>query len=428
MRGTFCLKISKYKCWMNRHSRDERADKECGIKIWKIILFGAIALGTGFYSLDSQAQEAKDSEYTIIVSDEISDSVEELENAIKNAFGGVKANEINYRSPEAKRIIKKLKVEFIPYVIFEKNISEKEQFLNLLKKRMIVQKQNEYVIPEDMLFPMGGIFLKRKRMPDRVDLFVMSNCPAGNDALRRMIELLEEYEKNIQIEVHYITIFHEFGISSLHGPEEIKEDIHQALVQKKYPEKFWKYQLLYQQKKETGSICEELEIPVQEITGYHNQGVAILEKDFKLCRELGVQSSPTFLWENRVLFNSQHKYQKFIEKKFKNFKKTSIPAEHNYSENITINFFYSPECSGCHWVLDEHIPYLKEKFPGLVTINYFNIADKENFEKMNLLSKKLGAKGGVIPRVIIDDYVLTGKKEIKEKLETLIEENFSVSH
>ena len=170
MRGTFCLKISKYKCWMNRHSRDERADKECGIKIWKIILFGAIALGTGFYSLDSQAQEAKDSEYTIIVSDEISDSVEELENAIKNAFGGVKANEINYRSPEAKRIIKKLKVEFIPYVIFEKNISEKEQFLNLLKKRMIVQKQNEYVIPEDMLFPMGGIFLKRKRMPDRVDL------------------------------------------------------------------------------------------------------------------------------------------------------------------------------------------------------------------------------------------------------------------
>jgi len=389
------------------------------------LLFASIIVGIVLCLPSSEALEEKNNQYTIIVSDEVSSSVVELKTAIKNVFGDIQANEIDYLSPQAKKIITQLGIEFIPYVIFEKTIVEKKRFSDLEKKRMIVKIQNKYVIPEGMLTPMGGVFFKRKKKPNRLDLFVMSKCPAGNDALRRAADLLKKYKQtNIEIVVHYITDFHEFGISSVHGPEEIKENIHQLLIQEKYPEKFWDYQPLYRQIKDFESICKELNISLQEVTDYHHQGISLLEADFKLCQKFGVRASPSFLWENRFLFISQLEFDKFIIKKFGN----PVLSKSDSSDIVTIDFFYNPVCSGCHWVLEEHIPYLKEKFFELININYYNVDNRENFEKMSELSKKLGVEDGVIPRVIIGEKVLTGRREIEERLEAIIEENFLVVH
>jgi len=86
------------------------------------LLFASIIVGIVLCLPSSEALEEKNNQYTIIVSDEVSSSVVELKTAIKNVFGDIQANEIDYLSPQAKKIITQLGIEFIPYVIFEKTI------------------------------------------------------------------------------------------------------------------------------------------------------------------------------------------------------------------------------------------------------------------------------------------------------------------
>lgn len=378
------------------------------------------AAGLFFPAAEASAPEKKPGGYTIITAEAIEPSTQELKTAIKNVFGDITAQDLDCRTAAARRLIKRRKIEFIPYVIFDKDIESNPEFSKLAQRGMIVKQAGEYIIPQRMIVPLGGEFFKRPRQPDQLDLFVMSKCPAGNDALRRVLECFERYPRDFKVVVHYITTFHEFGISSLHGPEEIKENIRQILIQKHYPEKFWEYQLLYRQGKGFELICRELKLDPFKVTDYHRKGRRLLKKDFELCRELGVWASPTFLWENQLVFTSLDKFKEYLAaSESSSAEETAAQAS---SENaIEVAVFYDPHCAGCHWVLDEYIPLLKDKFTG-IKFTYYNIAAPKNYARMQELEKERGLDPGAIPKVVVGEQVLVGREEIATQLEALLQE------
>ncbi|MCK4248141.1 MAG: hypothetical protein KAX15_00020, partial [Candidatus Omnitrophica bacterium] len=273
------------------------------------VLFLIICIAVVLLSVAPGESAAEETSYTIIVSNSTKSAVKNLQSSISNMMGeNVSHRKIEHHSPEAKEWIDLLEIKFVPYVIFSENIKKYEKFFSLLNNKAIISKNGQYVIPDKMLRPLGIMFLNRPIKSHQLDVFLMSKCPIGNSALQQLNNYLTANPNKFNINIHYIADFNEFGINSVRGAKEIKEDIRQLLVQKYYPDKFWQYHRLYLQKERYEAIFKKIAIDAAIIDSHKEDGLKLLKKDFNLYNELGIiysiNSSPTFLWENQVLLSS----------------------------------------------------------------------------------------------------------------------------
>jgi hypothetical protein len=77
-----------------------------------------------------------------------------------------------------------------------------------------------------------------------VELYVMSLCPYGVKALKEIIPAVNKFGEKIDFKVKYIvTVKGETlnDVESLHGIDEVKENLRQAAIMKLYPDKFGQY-------------------------------------------------------------------------------------------------------------------------------------------------------------------------------------------
>jgi len=370
---------------------------------------------------------SSENEYTIITSDRMKNSTKALEDGIRNVIGGLKPSEIDYESDEARKWIEKLDIRMIPYVIFGKDIIDNEKFVDLAAKKMIIRKNGEFVIPEAMLAPFGAMLFKREYKPGQLDIFVMSECPYGSTALAQMANYLEKNSGAVNVTCRYIATFREFGIDSLHGPEEIKEDINQLLIQARHPDKFWEYLKKRQPGRNFEDICRELGIDAEALKGLKEEGVRLLEIDANLCKELGISASPTFLWENQVLTNSIEALRQLLPQ-------ASTASEPEIAQGKVqssyalqkIIVFHNPGCPNCKWLLNEYIPELEKEFRERVAFEYYDTSSQENFEKKLAMEKEYGVIGSAVPEVLIGQRVLMGKGEIERDLKKIIENGLGI--
>ena len=251
-------------------------------------------------------------EYTIITSEAIEGPTLALEAGIRNTIGDVKGERIDYRSNEGKKWIEQLGIEFTPYVIFDKQIEKNDKFLELARGGIIGRKNGEYIIPEDVVIPGGVMFFNRERTPDRLDLFLMSYCPQGKDAMRQLDGYLEQQPDAFDVHCRYMTVFRDFGIDSRYGPDGIREDIRQIIIQKHYPDQFRQYHKLFREDKATNEASLALGIDADSVTTHVNEGLTLLREDFDLTRELRITSSPTFLYENQILLVGTDSFSRYL--------------------------------------------------------------------------------------------------------------------
>lgn len=163
----------------------------------------------------------------------------------------------------------------------------------------------------------------------RVELYVMSLCPFGTKAEKRVLSLIDDFGDKIDFKIRYIvTAKGETlkDIISLHGQDEVKENVRQAAVLRYYPDRFSLYLDKIDKKSCLMSCGEvklddywkqaagELRMDVKRIESfaYGPQGLALLKQDAADAKERGISASPTLVI-NGVVSDSIYTEDKAIK-------------------------------------------------------------------------------------------------------------------
>ena len=260
-----------------------------------IFLVLVIHLVPVFSEAGTVGEEAGKTGYTLISSKELSHVNELLRSSIKKLYLDAKETYLEYDSPQAKKYIKELNIKFVPFIIYDNSIAATDTFFHMVRNNMIDKVDGYYVIPERQLKSGEIMFLDREREPSKLYIYAMGFCPYSKEAEATIIDLIKQNKLDININVKYLVHYSEFGISSPRGPDEIREDIREIVIQEYYPDQFLDYLTLIQTK-EPDEALKELKIPAEIIDSKKDEALGILKADYEESEVLGIRRSPTFLW------------------------------------------------------------------------------------------------------------------------------------
>ncbi len=224
------------------------------------------------------------------------------------------------------------------------------------------QKFDAYVTKDGrLLFPQGIDLNKKVATPEEtqakacedmtkqdkptVEVYYMAYCPYGIQAMEGMAPVAKLFADKVDIQPHYV-VYEEYQggsadycinngtLCSMHGVEELNEDIRQACVYKYQKDKFWDYincamtDCSVSNIKTCWETCaDKTKVDKAKVNEcFTNEGVALMEAEKKLNEEKGVEGSPT-------IFVNSEPYE-------------GGRAPDQYKENICCGFKTKPtECS-----------------------------------------------------------------------------------
>jgi len=153
-----------------------------------------------------------------------------------------------------------------------------------------------------------------KREKPEVMLFVMSYCPFGNQAEEAIYPVVNLLKNKVEVEPHYVIYQNYMGGSSdyclekgkycsMHGIEELKEDLRELCIYKYEKEKFWDFLIEVNKKcnlKNIATCWKEVaknhQIDISKIeTCQDQEGITFLEKEVALNKKYQVAGSPTLI-------------------------------------------------------------------------------------------------------------------------------------
>ncbi len=143
----------------------------------------------------------------------------------------------------------------------------------------------------------------------RIDLWIMSQCPFGARAVERLFSmknLFPETQKT-EITVHYVLDYDASSgqFHSLHGNDEVEEDIRQLVIQKHFPGRFWCYVV-----SRASHFQDTIWAPDAAICGIDTakvreymrlEGEELGRREAALCESLAVTASPTLFFNGKRL-------------------------------------------------------------------------------------------------------------------------------
>lgn len=156
--------------------------------------------------------------------------------------------------------------------------------------------------------------VEKKDVPE-VQLYTMSYCPYGNQAEEVMYPVVKLLGNNVKIEPHYV-IYSDYNgggadycldkenkYCSMHGIEELNQDVRELCIYKYQPEKYWDYLADVNQKCNVGNIktcwsgvAKDKGVDVDKISNcQREEAVSLLENEVALNEKYGVSGSPTLV-------------------------------------------------------------------------------------------------------------------------------------
>ena len=167
----------------------------------------------------------------------------------------------------------------------------------------------------------------RQEVASRLDLFVMSMCPFGTEAMGAARKVDTHFKGGLDIKLHWISSvfdaskFEKMGLPeqclafgdsaycSMHGTEETRENLRQICAQSLYPAKsFFSYIGCITNEKldlpwSECAAAADMEADELEACATGTKGHELLAEDARLSDLLDVHASPTYLWNNSVVEN-----------------------------------------------------------------------------------------------------------------------------
>lgn len=252
--------------------------------------------------------------------------------SLKGLFPGLKTTILDYSSSEGKQLYNTLNIQYLPALLFDDSVKEGEGYSNLQR---YLQPTGDY-----LTLMMGSEFdptaeicdnniddnnnnkidcddpycqsqlVCRSELSQKLDLFVMSQCPYGVKAESALQEFLANFE-GVDFTLHFIANDNgDNTFSSLHGQPEVDGNMRQACIEKYYPNKFLDYVYCqidnYKNLDSTWESCASQNgISTEAINTcmQGDEGVQLLKEKIALANELNVGASPTWLANNRYQFS-----------------------------------------------------------------------------------------------------------------------------
>lgn len=154
-----------------------------------------------------------------------------------------------------------------------------------------------------------------KRDVPEIHLYTMSYCPYGNQAEEVIYPVVKLLGDKVKIEPHFV-IYSDYNgggpnycldkenkYCSMHGIEELNEDIRELCIYKYQPDKYWDYVVGTNAKCDVSNIAtcwsgvaKEKGIDVAKITTCQkNEAIALLENEVSLNDKYGITGSPDLM-------------------------------------------------------------------------------------------------------------------------------------
>lgn len=254
---------------------------------------------------------------------------------LKNVFPGLEATVLDYADEAAKTAYAPLKgtqYRFLPAVIFDKAVMQDPSFPQL--EPYFIQAGEVLLLAAEAEFdPEAEIcdnkadddnngkvdceddFCKpklpcRSEIKGRLEVFVMSQCPYGAEAVLSMKEVLAAFGKKMDFSVHFLAAEPFPGqFTSLHGASEVAEDLRQVCAQKYYKKanKFMEYFLCravdYSSAEWEKCAVNGIKAAVIKKCSEGDEGRALLSADITYAESLGMNASPTWVANNNSMFS-----------------------------------------------------------------------------------------------------------------------------
>lgn len=144
---------------------------------------------------------------------------------------------------------------------------------------------------------------RKKKGAVPVELFVMSQCPYGVQAMNVLTPVLEKMGGDVDFSLQYIGKVDESGnLTSMHGDSEVKGNIAQLCAEKHAPDKY--LSIIACQNENMREVATNWEacatkqnVPVEPLKTCIEgpEGKELLTKSFKRAEEANASGSPTFL-------------------------------------------------------------------------------------------------------------------------------------
>ncbi len=265
-------------------------------------------------------------------------NIDGLQGRLSQVFEGLQVKKVDYMTPEGKALYAELQkaspsFKTLPAILFDSSVDAdkdaKAQIARYLKPLGSYQE-----------LALGGSFdptaeicdnktdddgngkvdcdeasckeamACRPEMKKSLDLFVMSHCPYGTKAMLAVKEFADAFGKDAAVSVHYIGDSADGKLTSMHGPDEVTDDLREVCAIQHYGQnqKFLDFlacrskDLKADWKDCTGKTGIDAGV-IQKCVDTEGQG--LLTASFDVASKLKIQSSPTFLVNNRTTFNAQ---------------------------------------------------------------------------------------------------------------------------
>lgn len=229
------------------------------------------------------------------------------------------AKNLDYSDPEGKKLYDEAKLTNLPAAVFDATLdADKEATGNPRFIRGVRQVGQYRVLDQGATWnPIcageGGCAIEgcghtaacRQEVPNKLEVFVMSQCPYGVRALDAMDEVLKNFDKKIDFKVNFIANgTAEKGFTALHGQPEVDENIRELCAIKLYEKgyKFMDY-VLCRNKEIKSADWEKCTgsngIDTKKMKAcFEGEGKKLHEENIKIANALGIGGSPTWLANN----------------------------------------------------------------------------------------------------------------------------------
>lgn len=267
-----------------------------------------------------------------------SDCVEMITSAkpqLQQMFTGIEFKEFDYSNSDGKSFYKKYKLTTLPAILFTDAIKSQSNYSQLANYLTPSEADANFLslslgstfdptkeICDNQKDDTGngktdcedsdcsGNLVCREDQANKLDLFVMSQCPYGTQALDAMKEVLTNFKDKINFQIHYIANETSDGVfDSLHGQPEVDENIRELCAIKYYPDnyKYMDYIWCINKEIEKGSTyswetCAK-DFPKIKTCFSGEEGKQLLSENIKLANDLQIGASPTWITNNKYQFS-----------------------------------------------------------------------------------------------------------------------------
>jgi protein-disulfide isomerase-like protein with CxxC motif len=263
-----------------------------------------------------------------------------LEPRIKNEIGGLQVQYVDYMSDEGKKLYNELKTsdasfKALPAILVdgEEVAKDTEGYTALQSYMQPIGKWRTLRLdakfdPTAEICDNGGVDddadgkadcaddqckeakVCRTAKAKTLDMFVMSQCPYGAQAMIAAHDVVDHFGKDITLNVHFIGQVQGDALSSMHGQAEVDEDLRELCAATKYSKnhQFTKYLACRSKdyRNADWQTCAKSSGMDEKVIAkcVETEGKDLLKKSFEFASNLQIGASPTFLSNNRREFNA----------------------------------------------------------------------------------------------------------------------------